>query len=321
VVMRYAKDRVVDSESANQTSSTTGGSIEFHNDEAFHTFNTSGTFTAGVDMNVDVLIVAGGGGGGYDSGGGGGAGGLVFLSNHPVTSGQAYQVWIGAGGSGAASQVQGSNGQNSIFGTSNTSAYYTEGGGGGGSAHPGTNDNGASGGSGGGASGSGPDGNPGAANSAIFQGYPGGDGYTAGSVYGAGGGGGAGEKGGDGWSLQAGDGGNGLSFVTSSKRKTYAGGGGGSAWRTDQLNQQGKGGAGGGGPGGFYNANPGLAGFPGFEHNSNNGLTNRGGGGGGGQHGPGDNLASGANGGSGVVVIKYKKFGASFSSTTDFVIN
>ena len=71
VVMRYAKERVVESESANQTSSLTGGSIEFHNDETFHTFNTSGTFMAGVDMNVDVLIVGSGGGGGYDSGGGG----------------------------------------------------------------------------------------------------------------------------------------------------------------------------------------------------------------------------------------------------------
>ena len=76
MVMRYAKERVVGTQnaSANLATSTTGGSIEFHNDEVFHTFNTSGTFTAGADMNVDVLIVAGGGGGGADRGAGGDTG-------------------------------------------------------------------------------------------------------------------------------------------------------------------------------------------------------------------------------------------------------
>ena len=65
----------------------------------------------------------------------GGAGGLVYLSNYPVTDTTGYSITVGTGGSGAP-PTKGSNGSNSIF----NNQYYTEGGGGGGTSHPGMRD-------------------------------------------------------------------------------------------------------------------------------------------------------------------------------------
>ena len=129
IVIRYPKDQAALTNLV--ASGTTGGSVTFENDEAVHTFTSPGTFTAGADMNVDVLIVAGGGGGGADRAGGGGAGGLVYLSNYPVTETTGYSITVGTGGSGAPPSTKGGNGSNSIF----NSQYYTEGGGGGGTSH------------------------------------------------------------------------------------------------------------------------------------------------------------------------------------------
>jgi fibronectin-binding autotransporter adhesin len=55
------------------------------------------------DLNVDVLLVAGGGGGGQDNAGGGGAGGLIFKPDHGLQVG-GYTVIIGSGGSGSPHQ-------------------------------------------------------------------------------------------------------------------------------------------------------------------------------------------------------------------------
>ena len=65
---------------------------------------------------VNVLVVAGGGGGGAYFAGGGGAGGIVNDTAHTITSGTAYTVTVGAGGSGSSSGA-GSKGSDSVFHT------------------------------------------------------------------------------------------------------------------------------------------------------------------------------------------------------------
>jgi hypothetical protein len=82
---------------------------------------TTYTFTPLFTGSIKYIIVAGGGGGGE---GGGGAGGLLQSSSYAVTSGTGYSISVGAGGSGCTSsappispqtQVQGTNGGNSVF--------------------------------------------------------------------------------------------------------------------------------------------------------------------------------------------------------------
>ena len=167
------------------------------------TFNDNGTYTvpAGI-TKIKILVVAGGGGSGYTgnsgirAGGGGGGGGVVYRTIE-VTPNQQFSVTVGNGGdkssgaSGAASQ--GSNGQDSTFGT-----IVAKGGGGGGG--HGTSDevSGRNGGSGGGRGWPCDDG--GVAGTGIQPSQPGDSaGYgNDGSLYGHGGGAGGGGVGGGG---------------------------------------------------------------------------------------------------------------------------
>jgi hypothetical protein len=217
----------------------TGGTITTVGNDNVHTFTSSGTFTAPVDLTARVLVVAGGGGGGYDRGGGGGAGGMIENTSLSISSGS-YSVSVGAGG---AQQV---NGQNSSFGT-----YITTQGGGAGGSYPSTNAS--SGGSGGG--GASVTGYTTGANGTAGQGNAGGSG-NGGSPYPAGGGGGAGSVG------TTSNGGNGKASDITGTSVIYAGGGGG---------RTGDGTTGGGGDGG---KNHGDIGQPGT-----NGLGGGGGGG------------------------------------------
>ena len=143
-----------------------------------HVFTSSGTFTIDRQTSIEYLVVAGGGGG---SDGGGGAGGL--LTNTLTLNSGTYTVTIGAGGS------SGSNGANSSIGA----LVVTTGGGFGGA---GAGSNGTNGGSGGGAgrgafnNGPGTTGGLGVAGPPS-QGYNGGDGYWQNLTW-SGGGGGAG---------------------------------------------------------------------------------------------------------------------------------
>lgn len=243
-------------------------------------FNTSA-------YQANYLIVAGGGGGGA-GGGGGGAGGLL-TGTTTLTFGAIYVVIIGAGGSGAptalnTTAVQGSDGQNSVFGP--FTAIY---GGGGGSVNVSTTsyNNGRSGASGGGGSVAGVTGTGGSGTSG--QGYAGGSNANAAPAYGGGGGGGASAAGAAGsGSTGGGAGGSGLASSITGSSITYAGGGGGGSYTSGSG---GSGGAGGGGAGGANTAS-------GTAATANTG----GGGGGGGQSLPGT-AYSGGNGGSGVVII------------------
>jgi hypothetical protein len=259
----------------------TGGDI-IKNDGTYwyHAFLSTGAFIPSQALTADVLVVAGGGGSHPEGSGGGGAGGLLGFTNQALTSGTSYPCTVGAGGG------VGSNGNNSQF----SSLTATIGGGKGGYGQ------GANGGSGGGGSGT---------NSyglgTAGQGYNGSDnsgnsynGWPRGAGGGAGGPGGAvtsNNKGGDGgigssayssWGLATSTGHNVSGTVY------YAGGGGGSTYYGGSGVSASTGGYGGGGNGGLGGAGA-------------SGLPNTGGGAGGND----TTNTSVAQGGSGIIIIKY----------------
>ena len=286
----------------------TGGTITCCGDYKIHTFTGPGTFTVTCAGNplgsntVDYLVVAGGGGTSVDRAGGGGAGGyreskaptapwtaspLATCASLPVIA-QGYPITVGAGGAGspcAPGFRQGSSGSNSVFST------ITSAGGGGGS-----NVAAAAGGSGGGGRST----NGGAGNNPPVsppQGNPGGSGF-GGPNYGAGGGGGAGAVGVNGSSSAGGAGGNGVSSSISGSSVTRGGGGGGGIYAL-APGPGGAGGSGGGGTGGSYPS----------PRQGTSGTANTGGGGGGraSEGTPGTPTCfCGNNGGSGVVIVRYK---------------
>jgi len=276
-----------------KTEVASGGTITTSGGYTYHTFTTSGTFSANRTLNADVLIVAGGGGGGSQAGGGGGAGGIVYAESYSLTP-STYSVTVGSGGSGSTSpSVKGNNGSNSVF-----AALTSLSGGGGGSN---SSSAGLAGGSGGGGSGTG--GPVGAGGAALqtsgtgFTGYgnAGGQSSNSNPAYGSGGGGGAGAAGANGTSSAAGNGGIGLNTwstwasVTSTGASGYYGGGGGASYGQFTGYTLGVGGLGGGGNAANNNGN------------GSSGSSNTGGGGGGGGYTNG----LGGNGGSGVVIIRY----------------
>jgi hypothetical protein len=304
----------------------TGGTITTCGNCKIHTFTSPGTFcvsqisTTAPENIVSYLVVAGGGGGGSGNGGGGGGGSGGFreykspitpytaspLDGNPggtaVTITQtSYPITIGSGGTGAGGSAPdpeaGTNGSNSIFST------VTSAGGGAGGASPTTLPsfrNGLPGGSGGGASGSstatGGTGNTPPVSPA--QGFNGGN--SASPPCSGGGGGGATSIGTNGTGPAGGDGGNGAgtginpspSVGTpgpSAPLRYFSGGGGANH---EGGTNPGSGGYGGGADG----VNPGSGG--------NNGTTNTGGGGGGIDNVP--SVTPTHNGGSGIVIIRYK---------------
>lgn len=262
----------------------TGGTITTSGGYKYHTFTSSGTFqvTSGLAY-VEVAVVAGGGAGAgagnglaYYSGAGGG-GGVVYHPAYFVETGS-YTVTIGAGGGGGTSP--GANGSNSLF--ANITAL---GGGGGGKANgdnPGTADHvGQPGGSGGG--GGSQTGIGGASVKYLGGGIP--YGNAGGTPNGVGGGGGG--AGGVGSGNMTG----GLGILIFNLSSRIAGGGGGGS-----FSNPGNTGTDGGGNSGWYN------GSNYSDSNGDPGTANTGGGGG----GAGFNFAVGGNGGSGIVIIRYK---------------
>jgi hypothetical protein len=218
-------------------------------------------------LRIEYLIVAGGGGGGgWSTAGGGGAGGL--LQSVTKFSAGTYTVTVGAGGTrgDTGSSRKGSNGGNSQFGASLV-AY----GGGGGGAWTGEF--------------SGLDGGSGVAG----QGNNGGAGIVDVRSGGGGGAGAAGSVAGGGY--RPARGGIGKVSKIDFDWKYYAGGGTSGGCTYSGLNYSGA--LGGGGDGGQTNTDGGS------------GETNTGGGGGGG--GCYNTRATfGGNGGSGIVMIRYR---------------
>ena len=269
----------------------TGGTITTSGDFKIHTFTADGCFavsglaTDPANNKTSYMVVAGGGSSKSPIGAGGGAGGFREgkLSTDPYTASplaatpcsaltltvSTFPISVGAGGS-----APGSNGSNSIFST------ITSAGGGYGGNFPGGPSN--SGGSGGGA---GRDGSPGAGNTPSVsppQGNSGGSSPPSVGFpqLGGGGGGGATAAGGGGSPGAGGAGGAGATTSITGTPTAFAGGGGGGTYTSSSG---GTGGTGGGAPGGAHNA-------------CRDGTVNTGGGAGG----------CGGDGGSGIVVIRYK---------------
>jgi len=276
-----------------------------------HTFTGPGTFTVTCAGNargsntVSYMVIAGGGASGVN-GGGGGAGGfregkastcsytaspLDAGSGLPVTA-QAYPITVGGGGSGNPNSPTpgrpGDNGSNSIFSTITS----TGGGGGDGYGAGGAGAQGGSGGGGGAGSSGGSGNTPPVSPAQGTNGAAGG--ADTGPSYAGGGGGGATVAGSVGSPpVGGGAGGAGATTSINSTPTARAGGGGGGAW---DSKPGGAGGSGGGGAGNPAGNNPGTA-----------GTTNTGGGGGGpGSATQGDLGPAGVNGGSGIVIIRYK---------------
>jgi hypothetical protein len=276
----------------------TGGTISHSVGYKIHTFTGNGTFSViSGSGQVEYLIVAGGGGGGSsptnnnDGCGGGGAGGLL-IGTINISPGN-YPVTVGAGGVGVnAGLTPGTDGQNSsVF---NIIAV----GGGGGATQ---NQAGRSGGSGGGAGNGGGTGPYPGGSGTPGQGNDGGNVTTGANNWVGAGGGGAGAPGrsGNQGTFEQGQGGEGLISTISGVGLFYAGGGAGGA-SGGRLGGGGgnsglppRGGIGGGADGGY------IAG------QAPSGSPNSGGGGGGAL---GNLNCWGGNGGSGIVVVRYRVF-------------
>jgi len=188
-----------------------GGTETTYSGYKVHTFllgQTGGTFTVNATTSCDILIVAGGGGGGAgaagDSAGGGGAGGMLVGSGISLNAG-AYTVTVGDGGAGAdlegrttGNGLNGAVGLNSVLTNATWGTATANGGGFGGAnnTHGGVGGSGGGGGGGGGADHDGGAANQGNSNGLTGYGYDGGDGINA-SQWPGGGGGGAGDVGGN----------------------------------------------------------------------------------------------------------------------------
>ena len=295
----------------------TGGAVSLDGDYKIHTFTGPGTFEV-TSLNpsapgnaVDWLVAAGGGGGGGRHGGGAGAGGYRespgtatgCYTASPIAGGSAvtvtvseYPITVGSGGTAGnrTPDSAGTNGSDSSFssytstgggrGHTYLSSAAQVGGSGGGGGHPATPGIGVC-----GAAGNTPPTSP---AQGTAGGAAGGPGYS-------GGGGGGATAAGTGGSACGGAGGvGGTSSINGTPTQRSGGGGGGMycATGTNPGTATGGGGAGGGGP-------------PGSPTAATAGTANTGGGGGGyGGTNPGNPSpnCTGANGGSGVVIVRYK---------------
>ena len=285
--------------SADEFIAATGGTITtVDTNFKVHTFNGPGTFAvsagAGDIAVADYMVIAAGGGGGSFGGGGAGAGGYreshVDATSGPYTASPlasstsiailpgSYPIVIGAGGTGHPNSR--TNG-----GVSSGLGITSAGGGAGGVDD---NNNGNPGGS---AGGGGRRTNGGTGNTppvSPAQGTNGGNGVGSHPGPGAGGGGGGANNAGSAGGPVGGQAGNGSVTSINGTPTARAGGGGGGASNS---------GGGGGGTGG--GGNGGEARFNGA---GNDGSPNTGSGGG----GASDDSSPVGQGGSGIVIIRYK---------------
>ena len=270
---------------------------------AFTSTTESSSIIFSKDTVCDILVVGGGGGGGSRFGGGGGAGGLVYYKDYNMNSGT-YYITVGngglggisTGGTGTQGAGAGGNGNNSSIIGDSINIIGIGGGGGG----RGDTGNGFDGGSGGGCAGrfAGIGGNSLQSGQNNF-GNIGGlcSGTTSSGNYVGGGGGGAESKGFDGndLSFNRGGGGRGKYINITGKATYYSGGGGGGADAVNNV-KGGMGGKGGGGNGGGTNQ---------FIEPTAGGINTGGGGGGGITNYNFNSNTPGADGGSGIVIIRW----------------
>jgi hypothetical protein len=307
-------------ERGNSFITATGGTITTSGNCKIHTFTGPGTFTVCAVANcasnnvVSYMVVAGGGAGGRNHGGAGGAGGFREYKS-PVTpytasplngnpggtsvtvTATSFPITVGSGGTSNCTNVSPSPtsraGSNSVFST-----ITSAGGGGGGAVNPTSDRVGGSGGSGGAGGSNSPDVVSGGSGNtppvSPPQGNNGGSSLNNPQNH-SGGGGGATAAGANASSGNGGNGGAGATTCITATPTAYAGGGGGGNRSGGTGGTGGTGGGGNGSDGGSdaSGATPGTA--------------NTGGGGGSAGQNPSDAPGTTAgNGGSGIVVIRYK---------------
>ena len=266
-------------------SNTPTGSYTDGADYEYVSFLTDGTLTVTRGGFFDVLLVGGGGGGGLGFGGGGGGGGLLYLTDAYLPAG-ALTVTVGAGGPFGPRSANGASQYGNNGGMSRVGPYTVLGGGGGASqlyeAPNWDSGPGLIGGCGGGTSGN----NTNSNETATGLGLLGGNG-GAGNYLGGAGGGGMGADGQEGDNSLGANGGDGVQNSITGSAVYYAGGGAGYGYA---YTSQGTGGLGGGGDcvGSGYSG----TGLP--------GTANTGGG------GAGANAPNGGDGGSGIVIVRWR---------------
>ena len=299
--------------------SATGGTVTCSGNCKIHTFTGPGNFVVSQVSNsatnneVSYLVVSGGGGSGSYTGGGGGAGGFRETKS-PVTpytaspldgypsspnritvTATTFPIAVGGGGAGQPSPDPG--GAGTIGSVSTFSTITSAGGGAGGGSNI---DNAGDGGSGGGGSEGQSGGSGNTPSTTPAQGTNGGTGSSGPNndhYEEAGAGGGATTVGGNGThnGPSSATGGTGATTTISGTPTAYAGGGGGAKGELSSGGSQPQGGAGGGGNGSF-----------GATVNTV-GTINTGGGGGGASSRSGTpGVNTGKQGGSGIVIIRYK---------------
>ena len=265
---------------------------------------TEYSVTFNADTECDILIVSGGGGGGGSQissrgGGGGGAGEYELNTGVVINAGTNFTIVVGKGGEGGdgtsstQSVISGKNGISSVILQGSTVVYEAIGGGGGGGGKSGTGSNGLGGACGGGSTYQG----------VVGPGTKGFNGGQGGNNYFGGGGGGMGSSGGNSSSTSGGNGGNGVIMNITGIDIEVCGGGGGGGYTETYAGAAGGGGDGvyGGGDGGGFNSFVPGSSYDGIDANS------YGGGGGGSTIGDvGSSAGYGGNGGSGIVIIRYK---------------
>ena len=95
----------------------TGGTITYDGDYKIHTFLSSANFIVTAGGDVEYLVVAGGGAGasGTPSYGSGGGGGEVEAGSGKAVTPQTYSIIVGDGATTPPLEINGSDGDNSIF--------------------------------------------------------------------------------------------------------------------------------------------------------------------------------------------------------------
>ena len=273
------------------TENATGGTIttwsDGGTDYVTHTFLTNANFIPPSSGDIDVMLVGGGGGSANAQSGAGGGGGMITMAAYGVTA-ATYAMVIGSGGAGTTT-LGGTGGSTTGFGETAT------GGGGGGFGRAGGA--GANGGGGGdGAHGGGVGTAPSATNGTGFGGYNGGTGGTS-----KGGGGGGITAIGDNSSAAGGGGGAGKQYNLDGNNYYWGGGGGGAAYAANG----GSGATGGGGGGGTHGGSGGTGGGSAINSGGAGSSSGTTGGTGGANSGGGAGGGSNADGGSGIVQVRY----------------
>ena len=290
--------------------------------------NTTYTFTTTEPYLCDILIIGGGGAGGDSMGGGGGAGGVVYAINQLLPA-STYKVNVGRGGiGGSTAEEQGTvgidqDGTESSLMNSDGSSYISLtlggvsqqlrglGGGGGGVYYNPSFVNGRNGGSGGGCTESNNNGwvinTAGTAtqpatywngSAYVVGGKAGRQNTTTAQDYGAGGGGGLGNQ-----ATDYRNGNDGVTISITGTSQFYAAGGGSGQYGSQSSTSFGLGGSFVGGNGRIWNGSA-YATAPRDVATSGTNSTGSGGGGGAYTQAP---VSVAGSGGSGVVIIRYRK--------------